>query len=84
MTAASHILQAIAAGYIIFVALLALNKMKRDTRHLIYVAYLCLSAGAAFAFVSSFATIDKFNLDCILTVGIAIYLFSTQRREVTS
>ncbi len=77
------IIQALAALYVLGVALLALNRMGPSTRHLVRLSYLALAGGAMAAIASSYVARDIF--ECIFALGVALYMAVDRRKtEVKS
>ncbi len=75
----SHVLQALAAAYIVYLTMTALTKAQSSTRHAVYISNMLLLIGGVLAFVSAFVRLDVFEYDCILTAGVAFYMLSNRR-----
>lgn len=81
MTITSAI-QAVAALYIFYVSVVALNRMSKTTNQLIRVAYIALACGSAAGFVSCFVARDLLEcdlLECAFAVGVALFLAGNRR-----
>lgn len=75
--ALTSIIQAVASLYIFYVSVVALNRMTKDTRQLIRVAYIALACGSAAGFMSCFVARDL--LECAVAVGVALFLAGNRR-----
>lgn len=72
------IIQATAALYVFYMALMALNRMSSKTRNTVRYAHVALVGGAAAAVASCVVARDV--LDCLFAVGVALYMATDQRR----
>lgn len=73
----TSIVQAVAALYIFYVSVVALNRMSKNTKPFIRLAYIALACGAAAGFVSCFVARDL--LECAFAVGVALFLAGNRR-----
>lgn len=73
----TSIIQAVAALYIFYVSVVALNRMTKTTNPLARMAYIALACGSAAGFVSCFVARDL--LECAFAVGVALFLAGNRR-----
>jgi hypothetical protein len=73
----TSIIQGLAALYVFFVGVIALNKMDKQTAHAVRYAHIALVAGSAAGIASGFVARDIF--ECVFAVGIALYLAGNRR-----
>lgn len=70
-------IQIAAALYIVGLGVIALNNMNRRTRHVVRLAYIFLVGGGISAIAAGMTRRDIF--ECMLVVGVALYLFCNKR-----
>lgn len=73
------LIQAGAALYVLWMGLMALNRMTSKTRTVTRYAHVALVGGAAGAVVGCMVARDL--LDCLFAVGVALYMAADRRRS---
>lgn len=71
------IVQVLAALYIFYISVVALNRMTKETDPVVRWGHIALSCGSAAGIVSCFTARDM--LECVFVVGVALFMAGNRR-----